>query len=137
MTKVDVTKSIKIPASKAWKAISSFRNIEDFSPIEKSVVQGEGKGAIRTCYMPDGAQIHELLSSYNKDDMRIQYQITEGPFPVEEYLSTVSVKEQDANTCEINWQAQFKVDEKDKDAMVSLFGGFYNVIIDTMEQKIN
>ena len=60
MTEVIVSKSIDVPANKAWEKLASFRGIEEFSPIEKSETTGQGAGATRTCYLPDGAAIHEV-----------------------------------------------------------------------------
>jgi hypothetical protein len=137
MTEVNVTKSIQVPAMKAWEVISSFRGIEKFSPIERSVVEGDGEGATRTCYMPDGAAISEVLSKVNNEQMQIQYEILEGPFPVTDYLSTVTVVEKDESSCEVSWGSQFEVASENEEAMKDLFNGFYTVIIDSLENLID
>ena len=137
MTEVKVTKSINVPAAKAWEKIASFRGIENFSPIERSVVDGEGAGATRTCYMPDGAAISEVLSEVDADNMQIQYKITDGPFPITGYLSTVKVTVIDSSSCNISWGAQFEVSSENEGEMKELFQGFYNVIIDSLEGLIN
>lgn len=137
MTQLSVTKTINVPAAKVWEKVSSFRAIEDFSPIEKSVTEGEGVGATRQCYMPDGAEISERLELVDDATMTLQYKITEGPFPITDYLSTVKVKAVGDNTCEVTWGSEFNVDEEAKAQMEELFGGFYNVIIDSLEPLIN
>ncbi|MCE7997116.1 MAG: SRPBCC family protein [Roseivirga sp.] len=133
MTEVNVTKTIQAPANKIWETISSFRGIEKFSPIAKSVTEGEGAGAKRTCYMPDGAEIHEVLTEVDQDVMQLQYIITEGPFPVQGYLSTVKVTEVDQNSCTVSWGSQYEVSDEAAPDMKELFEGFYNVIIDSLE----
>ena len=137
MTEVNVTKSINAPAAKVWEKVSSFRDIENFSPIERSVVEGNGAGATRTCYMPDGAEINEVLSQVDSNNMQIQYKITEGPFPVTGYISTVSVSSIDGSSCTVSWSAEFDVATENEEAMKDLFSGFYNVIIDSLETVIN
>lgn len=137
MTTVSVTKSINVSSEKAWDQLSSFRGIENYSPIERSVTNGNGEGATRTCYMPDGAAIDEVLSMVNNDTKQFQYKITEGPFPVTGYLSTVSVKSLSDNSCEITWAADFETAQENEAAMKELFGGFYNVIIESLESYIN
>lgn len=137
MTEVKVKKTINIPSEKAWKKISSFRGIEEFSPIARSVVQGEGEGATRQCYMPDGAEISELLSKVDSSEMTIQYKITKGPFPISNYLSTVTVESESEETCSVSWGAQFEVEAENEAAMKELFEGFYHVIIDSLENLIN
>lgn len=47
------TKQVDSPASKVWEKVAEFRGIEESSPIARSVVEGNGVGAKRTCYMPD------------------------------------------------------------------------------------
>ena len=137
MANVRVTKSINVPAHKAWAELSSFRGIENYSPIAKSVTNGTGAGATRTCTMPDGAEINEVLNSVNADKMHFQYAITDGPFPVSGYVSDVEVKALSSDACEITWACQFQSDEAVEGQMKELFGGFYNVIIEGLEGHIN
>ncbi len=136
MTEVNVTKTIQISADKAWNNLSSFRGIENISPIERSEVVGEGAGATRTCYMPDGAAIYETLDKVDSAAMEFQYSITEGPFPVEGYVSTVAISAIDGNSCSISWTAQYEVSEEAEADMKDLFEGFYNVIIDSLENLV-
>lgn len=137
MNEVIVNKSINVSAKKAWEALSSFRGIENFSPIEKSVTEGNGSGATRTCYLPDGAAIHEVLNFTNNNVMEMQYKITEGPFPVEGYVSTIKVSPVADNSCKITWGCEFTSEDAVKNDMENLFGGFYNVIIDELEGYLN
>ena len=137
MSEVIVSKSINVPAGKAWEALSSFRGIENYSPIAKSETQGAGAGATRTCYLPDGAAIHEVLDYTHDDVMEMQYRITEGPFPVEGYVSTIKVSAVDPNNCKVTWGCEFDSAEEVKAEMKKVFGGFYDVIIDELEGYLN
>lgn len=137
MTEVIVTKSINVPAQKAWDHLSSFRGIEAYSPIEKSETKGSGAGALRTCYMPDGAVIHEVLDAVETQTMEMQYSITDGPFPITDYRSTIKISPLSAAECKISWGCTFESSEEVKDDMVQLFEGFYNVIISSLEGYIN
>ena len=83
--------------------------------------------------MPDGAAIHEVLNFAHDDTMEMQYKITEGPFPVEGYVSTVKVSPISENSSKITWGCEFDSAEGVKIEMENLFGGFYNVIIDELE----
>ena len=99
MTEVIVNKSINVSAEQAWAKLSSFRGIEEFSPIAKSETVGNGAGATRTCYMPDGAAIHEVLDLVEDGKMEMEYQITDGPFPITGYVSAVKVEAIGEHTC--------------------------------------
>lgn len=136
MTKVNVKKSIKIPANIAWEMLSSFRGIEKYSPIERSITEGIGVGAKRTCYLPDGAEIFESLDRVENDSMEMQYSITQGPFPVEGYVSTIRITQDSPSSCTISWGCEFESTEEVKDSMIELFSGFYNVIIDSLENLV-
>lgn len=136
MTEVIVNKSIKIPAEEAWKRLSSFRGIEDYSPIERSETVGSGPGATRTCYMPDGAAIYEVLDVVEDDQMEMQYKITEGPFPITGYVGTIKVEGTGEGTCKITWGCEFESAPEVRDEMTKLFEGFYHVIIDELEKYV-
>lgn len=132
MTEVIVSKSINVAAEKAWEKLSSFRGIEEFSPIAKSETTGHGAGATRTCYMPDGAAISEVLEKVDEASMEMQYKITEGPFPITGYVSNVKVEKTGEGSCKITWGCEFESSEEAKDEMIKLFEGFYHVIIDSL-----
>lgn len=136
MTEVIVSKSINVSAEKAWEKLSSFRGIEEFSPIEKSETVGQGVGATRTCYLPDGAAIYEVLEEVEDERMEIQYKITEGPFPIKGYVSNVKVEKTGAGSCKITWGCEFETEPDTKDEMIKLFEGFYHTIIDGLESLI-
>lgn len=136
MEEVIVSKSINAPAQKAWAELSSFRGIENFSPIERSETVGHGAGATRTCYMPDGAAIHEVLEKVEDSSMEFQYKITEGPFPISGYVSNVKVEKVGESTSKITWGCEFETEPATKQDMVNLFEGFYNTIIDSLEDHI-
>ncbi len=133
MSEVVVNKTIKVSAKDAWNKLSSFRGIEEFSPIEKSETRGNGAGAKRTCYMPDGAAIYETLNRVDAENMEFEYEINRGPFPITRYVSTVKVEAIDAINTKITWGCEFDSKPEAEADMTELFEGFYNVIIDSLE----
>jgi len=136
MTEVIVTKSIQVSAQEAWSKLSSFKGIEEFSPIERSVTEGEGAGAKRTCFLPDGAAIYEILDEVENDKMEMQYKITEGPFPITGYVSNIKVEKTGEGKCKITWGCEFNADKDVEAEMIQLFEGFYHTIIDSLENLI-
>ena len=134
MTQVNVTKTINATATETWNTISSFEGIEKFSPIARSVKTGDGVGALRSCFMPDDAEIKEELTGLNNDTMHLQYIITSGPFPFKDYVSDVLVKEVSETSCEVSWSSQFNVNEGiPESAMIELLEGFYTAIMEGLE----
>lgn len=137
LVNVNVSKQINAPANKAWDALSSFRGIENYSPIASSTTSGQGKGATRTCVMPDGAEINEILNFADDKTMEMQYIITNGPFPISNYISDVKVTAVDATNSNVSWKCKFETSQEAKGDMEGLFDGFYNTIIDSLETYLN
>lgn len=137
MGNVSVTKSINVSAQSAWSELSSFRGIENYSPIAKSVTKGEGAGATRVCTMPDGANIDEVMNLMDNDNMHFQYAILSGPFPVTDYVSDVRVRSTGENSCEVTWACSYNSEKELEADMDGLFAGFYNVIIEGLEGHLN
>ena len=136
MTKVQVSKQINIPAKIVWETLSSFRGIENYSPIASSTSSGEGNGATRICVMPDGAKINEILNFVEDSKMEMQYCITDGPFPISNYVSDIKVEEVDATNSNVTWECEFEASPEVENDMKGLFGGFYNVIIESLESYL-
>ena len=136
MSEVVVSKIIQVPAIRAWEKLSSFRGIEEFSPIERSVTEGNGVGAKRTCYMPDGAAIYETLNRVDEEVMEFEYEINKGPFPITRYVSTVKVEGTGEHSSKVTWGCEFTSAPEAEAEMSKLFEGFYHVIIDSLEKVI-
>ena len=133
MNSVKVVKQINSQPAKVWQELSSFRGIEKYSPIASSTTMGVGKGSKRTCVMPDGAEINEILNFAKNDKMEMQYIITDGPFPVTDYVSNVKITQINAHKSEVSWDCNFNSSPEVAEEMKNLFSGFYNVIIDNLE----
>lgn len=136
MTTVNVTKTINIPAQTAWNKLASFSGIEHFSPIERSIVEGTGVGAKRSCFLPENVEIKEELTKLDIESMSFEYVILSGPFPITNYVSTVKVSSKGNESSEISWTANFIVGDAPEDEMKGLFSGFYNAIIDGLESLV-
>lgn len=133
MTQVNVTQTINATAQNIWATISSFEGIEKFSPVARSVKTGEGVGALRSCFLPDDAEIKEELTKLDNEKMHLEYIITSGPFPIEGYVSNVTVKWLSDTTCEVSWSSEFTVNGAPEADMIGIFEGFYNAIMEGLE----
>ncbi len=136
MVHINVTKQIQSPAGAAWGKIAAFSGIEDYSPIAKSVVEGQGVGAKRTCIMPDNAEIHESLSLLDHERMRLEYEMISGPFPIKNYKGKVAVRALSGSTCEVSWGAEFELDGAGESDIRPIFEGFYTATIEGLEENL-
>ena len=88
------TVSIEIPASAdaVWQLMGGFDALPDWLPfIPKSVVT-EG-GRVRSLTTSDGGTVVERLEAFDNRQRSYTYSIIQAPFPVVDYLSTITVHE--------------------------------------------
>ena len=113
MTNVTEKGTINAAADEVWKTLSSFRDVEKYIPLVKSsTVEGSGVGAKRTCIIPNESggegKVEEELKSLDNDSKTFSYSITSSPMPLENYLSTVKVKDLGNGRCEVEWSSTFE-----------------------------
>ncbi len=118
--------SIDIPASadQVWNLVAGFNSLADWLPmIQHSEAQENGR--LRHLTTVDGTVIIERLETYDNAARTYSYSITEGPFPVSDYLATLKVIEVDAGNSRVEWGGRFTpVGMSDAEAM-EIFDGVY------------
>lgn len=133
MTQVSVTKKINSPASFAWAKITDFGNVADFIPGAKSSSDGSHIGAVRNIEMGDGAKVQEKLTVVDNADMKLQYDLLSGPFPLTNYVGTFKVDALDDNSCDVTWSSTFDMNEGVPEAaMIEPLEGLYNASLETL-----
>jgi len=136
MIQVTATKQINSPAIKVWEKVAEFSGIEEYSPIARSIVEGNGVGAKRICYMPDNAEIHESLTLLDHDNMHLEYNIISSPFPIKNYKGKVTVKALSETISEVSWGSEFELDGASESEIRPLFEGFYATTIDGLDKLL-
>lgn len=121
------TVSIEIPASAdaVWQLMGGFDALPDWLPfIPKSVVT-EG-GRVRSLTTSDGGTVVERLEAFNNRQRSYTYSIIQAPFPVVDYLSTITVHETaDIQVSRVEWFGESTpVNVTDEEAE-ALFTGIY------------
>jgi hypothetical protein len=118
-----VTKESVNSADKVWAAVGDFCGIAQWHPAVAKCVQSEKDGATyRTLTLKDGAQLLEKLINFDKAAMTYSYTIEEGPLPVANYKSTLSVKPKDKGSA-ILWTGTFDAKgAPDADAVKTITG---------------
>jgi hypothetical protein len=95
------------PANEVWQLIGGFGSLPDWLPyIPKSELK-EG-GRIRYLWNPDGDPIVERLLSFDDDARSYSYAILRAPFPVTDYVSTLSVVDKGNSESRVEWSGAFK-----------------------------
>jgi hypothetical protein len=110
MAEVSMSMTLNTPASEVWKTISDFNGLPNFvAAIATSTTEGSGVGAQRTLTLQEGGPpIIERLESFDEKARTLSYSIVESPLPLENYVSTMQVRELSKNSCEITWLSTFE-----------------------------
>lgn len=121
------TVSIEIPASAdtVWQLMGGFDALPDWLPFIPKSVSSEG-GRVRSLTTFDGGTVIERLEAFNNRQRSYSYSIMQAPFPVVNYLSTITVHSTaDSNVSRVEWYGEFTpVNVSDAEAQ-ALFTGIY------------
>ena len=104
---------INAPPVAVWNAIKSFDGIATWIPVVAKCYLTEGSngtvGALRRAELKNGWQVDEQLEAYSDEVMSLSYSIFNGPFPIDNYLATTSVRANQAGTGSIMiWTSRFQ-----------------------------
>lgn len=126
--KLNVTKTIKVPVSIVWTAISSISHLEQwFSVIKHCQVNGQGVGATRTLTLVDDKIMHDVIIEIDHRNYQFCYKRTEAPFPISEYLGTINLNSTTQKETKLSWSVEYLVATENQQEMRSLI---LNVITD-------
>ena len=142
MTNVTEKGTINAAADEVWKTLSSFRDVEKYIPLVKSsTVEGSGVGAKRTCIIPNESggegKVEEELKSLDNDAKTFSYSITSSPMPLENYLSTVKVKDLGNGRCEVEWSSTFEPKGMPEEEVAKMIKDIYFTAIDGLKKLHN
>jgi len=106
---VRVEDKIAKPAANVWKLIGGFNDLTNWAPgVNKSELEGQGVGAVRTLTLAQGGTIKEKLEAHDPAGMSYSYTIVSGPLPVSNYHSTLRVIADGAAACKVEWSSRFE-----------------------------
>jgi Polyketide cyclase / dehydrase and lipid transport len=98
---------LTVDAPSAWAAVGDFCGISKWHPAvtKCELTEKDGK-TFRTLTLKDGAKLLEQLIAFDKAGMSYTYAIVDGPLPVANYQSTLSVKSA-GNSSMLSWTGTF------------------------------
>ncbi len=108
MAQAMATRDLPVPADRVWSLIGGFGSLPDWLPYIPHSQLMEG-GRVRRLATPDGSVIVERLIAFDHVGRSYTYAILEAPFPVVDYLSTLSVGElPDKSGSRVEWLGRFR-----------------------------
>ena len=118
---------IDIPASadQVWQLIGGFNSLPDWLPMVTRSEPSEG-GRLRTLLTDDGTVIVERLEAFDNAAKTYSYSLAQSPFPVKDYLATLSV-EALGDGSRVRWSGLFTPVGVSEVEAQELFKGVYQV----------
>lgn len=110
MSKVSMQTTLPAAADKVWQIISDFNGLPKFvAAITHSSTEGSGVGAVRTLTLAGGGPpVVEKLERWDAKARTLSYSIVKSGLPVENYLSTMEIRDLGKNQCELKWSSTFE-----------------------------
>jgi len=119
-----------------WKYVGDFNGFDLWHPqVRSSTVKGTDNkaGAVRTLKLSDGSELVEKLLKYNAAETSYTYTSMKSPFPIKNYVATISVSPAAGGKTLMKWSATFDAVNIDEDiatemVAIALNGGVYKVL---------
>jgi carbon monoxide dehydrogenase subunit G len=110
MMKVETTKTVNVPATRAWEVIADFAHVDRCHPLVDHVdmrsKEESGVGAIRVCHFYDKTSLTEKVTDW-QEGKGYTIQLSEFSMPLKEAAATLSVKDTGAGTSEVSFLMEF------------------------------
>lgn len=124
---ISFSRDITIDRSPAtvWKYVGDFNALDLWHPsVRNSTLKGNSTkpGAIRTLKLADGGELVEKLLAYSAAKSSYTYTTLKSPFPIKNYVSTISVSPTADGKTLMTWSATFDAVGVDEDIATEWVG---------------
>ncbi|WP_296258176.1 MULTISPECIES: SRPBCC family protein [unclassified Pseudomonas] len=106
MAKASASVRVAVSADQVWELVGGFNSLPDWLPLIAKSEPDEG-GRVRHLTTQDGARISERLMAFDDRARTYSYSITQGPFPVTDYLATLKVSADGEHGALVEWSGTF------------------------------
>ncbi|CAD6534005.1 hypothetical protein LMG27952_02864 [Paraburkholderia hiiakae] len=135
MAEASASLDVPLPASTVWDLIGGFGSLPDWLPyIPKSELTDGGR--VRHLANPNGDAIVERLLSFDEGARNYSYAILSAPFPVVDYVATLSVVDTGATACRVEWSGKFTPVGVTAQEAASLFKKIYETGLGALDAKL-
>lgn len=135
---LEVKRETQVAATPAevWAVIGDFGGLAEWHPAATaSSAETVGGEIHRTIVVGDGARLVEKLENHSDADHTYSYSILEGPLPVDDYLSTLSV-EADGDGSTIHWEGRFVAKGAPDEQAQAVIGGIYDLGLNALKKRL-
>jgi len=133
MTKVNMNTSLNVSPEKLWEMIGGFNALPDWHPaVEKSELEEEG--SVRRLSLAGGGTIIEKLEKIDDNERLYSYTIVDSPLPVDNYTSTIRVKDDGSGNSTVEWSSEFSPKDVPENDAVEVIQGIYQAGFDNLKK---
>ncbi len=137
--KVAVSNSIEMNTrrNEVWTVLSDLTNLDVLVPeiISKTETVGSGKGALVTLTLKsNGLKVVEHVIELDNDKHTLVYEMIETPMPISGYKATIKIIPTNSNDYKIRFDAVFKVQEENRETMVTTIGNFQKMLLSNIKK---
>ena len=135
MARVEELQGLAASAAEVWRLIGGYDALSEWHPaVRRSVLEDHGR--LRRLSLVNGASLLERLHAFSERERSYAYAIEEGPLPVANYRSTLSVREHAGQRgCEVCWSGEFAPSGAAEAEAVSVIRGIYRAGLDTLAER--
>jgi len=135
MAKVDEMQALAASAETVWGLIGGYDALSEWHPaVERSVLEAGGR--IRRLSLRGGGTLLERQQAFSERERSYAYSIEEGPLPVAQYRSTLSVRDRGAGRgCEVYWSGDFAPAGASESDAVAVIRGIYRAGLDALAKR--
>jgi len=137
MTEVSRSADLQAEAAEVWSKIGRFDSLPQWHPVVDAgqIEEKDGK-VFRVLTIAGGGTLTERLESRDDQGMTYTYSIIEGPLPVQDYVSTITVKPQ-AEGCIVEWVGKFSAKDATEDKAIQVVDSIYSTGLDALRKQFN
>jgi mxaD protein len=130
MARVSTSKHYDVSGRRMWERMGDPRRISEWHPfLEVTEVLDGGKRRINT--RGDGGRVSETI--LEQAERHYSYQIDESQLPFDDLVGTIRVRDEDEDTCVVEWEATFDPAGIPENEAVELVRGFFQAGLDALQ----
>ena len=137
MSNVSMSTQLPVSADQVWSVIGNFNALAQWHPAVESSSLEEGGTVRRLTLAGDGGEIVERLEHHDDQSRSYTYSILQGPIPVEDYVSTLTVREAESGVgCVVEWSSEFTPSGAPESEAVAAVRGLYEAGLENLKKML-
>ncbi|MGD9890042.1 MAG: SRPBCC family protein [Geminicoccaceae bacterium] len=132
--RVEVRKTIAVPAEQVWSKLRTFDELDKWLPIVSTCsIETTANGIKRYCGFADGTNIVENLVERDDFSTTLHYNIEDGAMPFTGHKATIAVRDAGSGWSEVTWSSTMEAGPGAEEAVRGMLEAAYSAGIAGLE----